>query len=97
MQARKDAIVTKMTKGIEFLFKKNKITWLQGIGKFVAAGDLYTVEVANGGKKERSQAKHVIVATGSEGAPPAHVPVDNETSATTRARSPSPRCPSASA
>src|SRR5258706_2060416 len=30
MQSRKDAIVTKMTKGIEFLFKKNKITWLHG-------------------------------------------------------------------
>ena len=28
MVARKDAIVTKMTKGIEFLFRKNKITWL---------------------------------------------------------------------
>src|SRR6188508_1448146 len=39
MQARKDAIVTKMTKGIEFLFKKNKITWLQGFGKLVSAGD----------------------------------------------------------
>ncbi len=33
MQARKDGIVTKMTKGIEFLFKKNKITWLQGFGQ----------------------------------------------------------------
>src|SRR5689334_23807806 len=32
MQARKDAIVTKMTKGIEYLFKKNKIAWLQGFG-----------------------------------------------------------------
>jgi len=28
MQARKDGIVTKMTKGIEFLFRKNKVTWL---------------------------------------------------------------------
>ena len=32
MQARKDAIVDKMTKGIEFLFRKNKITWLKGHG-----------------------------------------------------------------
>ena len=39
MQARKDAIVTKMTKGVEFLFKKNKITWLPGFGKFVSGGD----------------------------------------------------------
>src|SRR5512140_1855825 len=40
MQARKDAIVGKMTKGIEFLFKKNKITWVKGFGKLVANGDL---------------------------------------------------------
>src|SRR5215468_8597868 len=32
MQSRKDAIVSKMTKGVEFLFKKNKITWLKGFG-----------------------------------------------------------------
>nr|MCU0805678.1 FAD-dependent oxidoreductase [Burkholderiales bacterium] len=30
MMARKEAIVSKMTKGVEFLFKKNKITWLKG-------------------------------------------------------------------
>src|SRR5690242_13565706 len=38
MQSRKDAIVTKMTKGIEYLFKKNKVTWLQGFGRFVKGG-----------------------------------------------------------
>ena len=79
MQARKDAIVTKMTKGIEFLFKKNKITWLQGFGKFVAGGELYTIEVANGERKETVQAKHVIVATGSKARHLPNVPVDNET------------------
>jgi dihydrolipoamide dehydrogenase len=34
MQARKQGVVTKMTKGIEFLLKKNKITWLKGHAKF---------------------------------------------------------------
>ena len=66
MQSRKDAIVEKMTKGIEFLFKKNKITWLQGFGHFAAAGDSYTIEVAGDGKKETVTAKYVIVATGSK-------------------------------
>jgi len=33
MMARKDGIVGKMTKGIEFLFRKNKITWLKGHGR----------------------------------------------------------------
>ena len=42
MQARKESIVNKMTKGVEFLFKKNKIAWLQGFGKFVGGGETYT-------------------------------------------------------
>ncbi len=79
MQARKDAIVAKMTKGIEFLFKKNKITWLQGFGKLLTGGDVYTIEVANGERKETVQAKHVIVATGSKARHLPNVPVDNVT------------------
>jgi len=79
MQARKDGIVAKMTKGIEFLFKKNKITWLQGYGKLLAGGDLYTIEVANGERKETVQARHVIVATGSKARHLPNVPVDNVT------------------
>jgi dihydrolipoamide dehydrogenase len=75
MQARKDAIVTKMTKGVEYLFKKNKITWLQGFGKLVSAGDVYTIEVG----KEQVQAKHVIIATGSKARHLPNIPVDNET------------------
>src|SRR5687767_13224970 len=74
MQARKDAIVTKMTKGIEYLFKKNKITWLHGFGKLVSGGDTYTIEVG----KERVQAKHVIIATGSKARHLPNIAVDNE-------------------
>jgi dihydrolipoamide dehydrogenase len=75
-QARKDAIVTKMTKGVEYLFKKNKITWFQGFGKFVkAAGDTVTIEAAG----ETLEAKHVIVATGSKARHLPGVPVDNVT------------------
>ena len=77
MQGRKDAIVTKMTKGIEFLFKKNKIAWLQGFGKFVSGGEQYAIEVANGGRLETVQARHVIVATGSKARQLPNVPVDN--------------------
>ena len=76
MQARKDAIVTKMTKGVEFLFKKNKITWLQGYGKFVSGGDTYSIEVSSGGGTVT--AKHVIVATGSRARHLPNTTVDNE-------------------
>jgi dihydrolipoamide dehydrogenase len=75
MQARKESIVTKMTKGVEFLFKKNKITWLQGFGKFVSGGDTYTIAVGS----EQVTAKYVIVATGSKARHLPNVPVDNET------------------
>ena len=80
MQSRKDSIVTKMTKGIEFLFKKNKITWLQGFGRLAKAGETCTIEITgDGGKKESVEAKYVIVATGSKARHLPNVPVDNET------------------
>src|SRR5687767_5908638 len=79
MQSRKDAIVEKMTKGIEFLFKKNKVTWIQGLGRFASGGDTYTIEVAGPGGTDTVQAKHVIVATGSKARHLPNVPVDNVT------------------
>ena len=79
MQARKEAIVAKMTKGVEFLFKKNRIAWLQGFGRFVAReGDGYSIEVAGVGAPETVQARHVIVATGSKARQLPGVPVDND-------------------
>ena len=77
MQARKDAIVEKMTKGIEFLFKKNKVAWLEGFGRFVSGGESYAIEVAGPGGTETVQAKHVIVATGSKARHLPGIPVDN--------------------
>ncbi len=79
MQSRKEAIVAKMTKGVEFLFKKNKIAWLQGFGKLVSAGESYAIEVANGERKETVSARHVIVATGSKARHLPGVSVDNVT------------------
>ncbi len=77
MHARKDGIVGKMTKGIEFLFRKNKVTWLKGFGKFMSAGDVYTIEVSQGDAKESIGAKHVIIATGSKARHLAGITVDN--------------------
>ncbi|MGZ5080350.1 MAG: dihydrolipoyl dehydrogenase [Usitatibacter sp.] len=76
MQARKDAIVAKMVKGVEYLFKKNKIAWLQGYGRFVSGGDEYTIDV--GGGKETVQAKYVIIATGSRARHLPNITVDND-------------------
>ena len=75
MQARKESIVTKMTKGIEYLFKKNKITWIQGFGTFVSGGDTYRIRAGDA----EVEAKHVIVATGSKVRQLPGATIDNET------------------
>lgn len=78
MVGRKDGIVTKMTKGIEFLFRKNKITWLKGFGKLAGSADgYYRVEVAADGAAQVSEAKNVIIATGSKARHLPGITVDN--------------------
>ena len=79
MQARKDGIVTKMTKGIEFLFRKNKITWLKGHARFAGESDgLVGIEVETADGVSRVDAKHVIIATGSKARHLPGLPVDNK-------------------
>src|ERR687895_2034137 len=64
MLKRKDDVVGQNTKGLEFLFKKNKITWAKGRGT-LRAGNLVEVEAGEGAGATTYEAKHVIVATGS--------------------------------
>ncbi len=63
MMKRKDNVVGQNTKGIEFLFKKNKITWAKGRGT-LKSGNVVDVAGADG-KTESYRAKNVIIATGS--------------------------------
>ena len=63
MMTRKDDVVGQNTKGIEFLFRKNKITWARGRGT-LRAGNLVDVSAADG-TTTTYEAKHVIIATGS--------------------------------
>jgi dihydrolipoamide dehydrogenase len=63
MQKRKTDVVAQNTKGVEFLFKKNKVTWAKGWGT-LKPGNM--VEVAgHDGATTAYQAKSVIIATGS--------------------------------
>jgi dihydrolipoamide dehydrogenase len=61
--ARKSKIVTKHAKGIEFLFKKNKVEWQQGWGRYEGPGK---VSIEKDGKKSIIEAANVLVVTGSE-------------------------------
>ena len=63
VQKRKEKVVLKNSKGIEYLMKKNKVTVIKGTGKLVLPGK---VEVSGeDGKKQTIQTKAIIIATGS--------------------------------
>ena len=70
LHAQRIDAVGGLTKGIEFLFKKNKVDWKKGHAKFV---DAHTVEIAG----ENVTAKEVVIATGSSVTPLPGVEVDN--------------------
>ncbi len=69
MQARKGEVVAANTKGIEFLFKKNKVTWIKGAARFTGPN---AIEVAG----SAYSAKSIVIATGSESVPLKGVEVD---------------------
>ena len=62
VHSRKDRIVSGLTKGIEFLFKKNKIDWIKGTARLTGNGG---VDVFEGEKQTLRATKEIIVATGS--------------------------------
>jgi dihydrolipoamide dehydrogenase len=74
MMGRKNQIVSQLTKGVAFLFKKNKVTSIQGAARFIDAG---TVEV-NGDKKVGVKADKFIIATGSEAATLPGIEIDGK-------------------
>ena len=67
MMKQKADSVGQLTKGIEFLFKKNKVDWLKGRGRIAGKGQV-EVEAADGSKTTVA-AKNIIIATGSEPTP----------------------------
>lgn len=67
MVDRKDGVVTKMAKGIEYLFKKNKVDFIKARARFAGTqGETYDLELSNEGRSQRIGARHVIIATGSK-------------------------------
>jgi dihydrolipoamide dehydrogenase len=71
MLAYKDEVIGQNTKGIEFLFKKNKIDWLKGWGSIPEAGK---VKVGD----EVHEAKNIIIASGSEASSLPGIEVDEK-------------------
>jgi dihydrolipoamide dehydrogenase len=59
----KDDVVSKSTKGVEFLFRKNKVDRLTGHGRIVGPGKVSVT--SPDGKEQVIDAKHIVIATGS--------------------------------
>jgi dihydrolipoamide dehydrogenase len=64
MQKQKDDSVGQLTKGIEFLFRKNKVDWIKGQGRLAGAGKV--VVRGEDGAETTLEAKNIVIATGSE-------------------------------
>ena len=74
MQARKEKVVGELTKGIEFLFKKNKITYLKGTGTLQGNGKVQV----SGETKQIVTAKNIVIATGSDSTPLPGLTIDEK-------------------
>lgn len=65
---RKNQIISKHTKGLDFLMRKNKVTVVPGFGKLTgpAKDGVHTIDVTAGGKTSQIKTKNVVLATGSD-------------------------------
>ena len=66
MMANKNKSIQVLTKGVEFLFKKNKVTYFKGKGVVFSKNDIVVYE--SNKQKTNIKAKNIVIATGSEAA-----------------------------
>ena len=76
MLKQKDESVTALTKGVEFLFKKNKVDWIKGAGAIAAPGKVLVK--AEDGSETTLETANIVIATGSEPSPLPGVTVDQK-------------------
>jgi len=76
MMEQKSKAVSGLTKGIEGLFKKNKVTYVKAAGKLLGGGRVEATGLD--GTTQTLKAKHIILATGSEVTPLPGVPIDEK-------------------
>jgi len=76
MMKKKDETVKGLTGGIEYLFKKNKVDYVKGLGTFKDKNTI--VATLSDGKQETITAKNIMIATGSEVIKLPFLPLDEE-------------------
>jgi len=77
MMARKNKVVLDLTQGIEYLFKKNKVAHITGLGVIVTPNQV-KVSSQNDGEEHTLTAKNILIATGSSVTPLPGVDIDEE-------------------
>ncbi|HBZ94223.1 MAG TPA: dihydrolipoyl dehydrogenase, partial [Pseudomonas sp.] len=75
MMKQKADSVEALTKGVEFLFRKNKVEWIKGWGRIDGPGRVQ-VKLHEGGER-LLETKNIVIATGSEPTPLSGVSIDN--------------------
>jgi dihydrolipoamide dehydrogenase len=76
LMGRKDKVVTTLTRGVEFLFRKNKVDWLKGKGRIAAPGRV--VATGTDGASQEIEATSIVIATGSETTPLPGIDIDEQ-------------------
>jgi dihydrolipoamide dehydrogenase len=74
---RSRGVADKMSKGVQFLMKANKVEVFKGHGQFASANEVQVMD-ASGKEVERIQAKHIIIATGARSRELPHLKIDGE-------------------
>ncbi|MBS7614587.1 dihydrolipoyl dehydrogenase [Candidatus Bathyarchaeota archaeon] len=91
MMARKDTVVNRLTQGVEYLIKKNKITLIKGKASLVSRNQILVKKPT--GEEEFIDADNIIIATGSEEPKPSYAVVDEEKILTTKGALSLRKCP----
>ena len=78
MMGRKTQVVDDLTKGIEFLMKKNKVDYIVGAGKILEPGKVEVAPTEKGAKKQTLETKNIMIATGSDVTPLKGVEIDEK-------------------
>ena len=78
MLSKKDEIVKGLTDGVAFLFKKNKVDWIEGWGSITSPTEVSVKPVSGKGKAKTLKTEKIVIATGSESTPLPGVDVDEK-------------------
>src|SRR5467141_398661 len=76
--SRKDKVVTTLTRGVEFLFRKNKVDWLKGKGRIAAPGRVVVAGAGGERGSEELEVGSILIASGSASTPLPGIDIDEK-------------------